>query len=92
MTKTYTFYDDSWWDRPGCSCCAGGLVECYNSTDTDGYMGSASSEDDCYAQAIITESRKCGCEIDDEYEIYCMQLPELKAMAEKLDITVTIVS
>lgn len=41
MTKVYTFYDDSWYDQPGCSCCGGFLMEAYNSSDTSCNLGTA---------------------------------------------------
>ena len=89
MTKTYTFYDDSWWDWPPCDCCQGGLVECYNSSDTDCNLGSAHSLEDCYVQAISTE-------VDEDYETtakyYEMTLEQLEVKAQELGIEIKIIS
>lgn len=88
MTKTYTFYDDSWWDWPPCDCCQGGLVECYNSSDTNCNLGSAHSLEDCYVQAIKTES-----DIYAEDEgLWEMDLDALKQIAKELCIEVEIIS
>ena len=53
--KTYTFYDDSWYDNPPCDCCDGYWMWSYNSSQVNGNFGSAFSEEDCYLQAIATE-------------------------------------
>lgn len=89
MTKTYTFYDDSWWDWPPCDCCQGGLIECYNSSDTGCNLGSAHSLEDCYVQAIITE-------VDEDYETtakyYEMTLEQLEVKAQELGIEIKVIS
>lgn len=55
--KTYTFYDEGYYDQPpGCSCCEGTYMECYNSDDTDCDLGSAHDYESCYYQAIMTET------------------------------------
>lgn len=88
--KTYTFWDDSWWDSNGCSCCPDTLMECYNSYDTDGRLGSAHSKEWCYVHSIITE---IGWEIipeDYEEKLWEMSVDELKVEAANLNITVEI--
>ena len=90
--KTYTFYDDSYYDQPGCSCCEGFYMECYNSEDTDCNLGSAHDYESCYYQAILTELGTEG--VTDEYrdDLYCMQLDELKQIAKELNIRVRVIS
>ena len=87
MTK-FVFYDDSWYDRPPCDCCLGGWVECYNSSDTDSNLGSAHSEEECYMQAIKTESNAY-MEDDGLWEL---ELPELKKITEELGVKVEVIS
>jgi len=89
--KTYTFFDDSWYDQPGCSCCGGFYMECYNSEDTDCNLGTAHSEEDCYVQATLTELSTE--EVTDEHRegLYSMSLKELKQVAKDLNIKVRIV-
>ena len=88
MNKKFTFYDDSFYERPPCDCCPGYWMECYNSSDTNCNLGSAHSEEDCYVQAIKTES-DAYMEDDGLWE---MELPELKKIAEELGIVVEIIS
>ena len=90
--KTYTFYDEGYYDQPGCSCCEGIYMECYNSEDTDCNLGSAHDYESCYYHAILTE---LGTEdVTDEHRegLYCMRLDELKQIAKDLKIKVKIVS
>lgn len=89
--KTYYFTDDSYWDSPGCSCCEPCLMECYNCENTDPNMGSASSEDGCYVQAIVTELG--GYHIVPQElldELYEKDYNDLKQMADDLGIEVRI--
>ena len=88
MNKKFTFYDDSWYDRPPCDCCMGGWVECYNSSATKSNLGSAHSEEDCYVQAIKTESNAY---MEDD-SLWELDLHDLKKIAEELDIVVEIIS
>lgn len=90
--RTFTFYDDSWFDQPECSCCDGSWVEAFNSSDTDCNLGSAHSEEDCYVQAILTELGSAT--VSDKYsdELYQMNLKALKQIATVLGIKVEIVS
>lgn len=90
MTKTYTFYDDSWWDNPGCSCCPSTLMEAYNSSDTDCNLGTASSLEDCYVQAIVTEVSICNIPCDDN--IWDEPLENLEVIAQGLGIEIKIIS
>lgn len=90
--KTFTFYDEGYYDQPGCSCCEGTYMECYNSDDTDCNLGSAHDYESCYFQAILTE---LGTEdVTDEHRegLYSMSLKELKEIAKDLNIKVSIVS
>lgn len=83
--KKFTFYNDSWYDSwIGCDCCPGQWMECYNSNDTAPNFGSAHSEEDCYAQAIMTELG------DYNEEYWSMDLEELKEVAKSLNIIVEI--
>ena len=88
MTKVYKFYDDSYYDRPPCDCCLGGWIECYNSSDTHSNLGSAHSEEDCYVQAIKTESDT----YTDDDNLWEMDLDSLKKIAKELCIEVEIIS
>lgn len=88
MSKKYTFYDDSWYERPPCDCCLGEWVECYNSSDTDSNLGSAHSEEECYVQAIKTES---SAYMEDD-SLWELELEQLEKIAEELDIVVEIIS
>lgn len=88
MTKVYTFYDDSWYDQPGCSCCGGFLMEAYNSSDTSCNLGIASCLEDCYIHAIKTES-DVYMEDDNLWEL---EISELKKIAKELCIEVCIIS
>lgn len=65
--KCFTFYDEGYYDQPGCSCCEGFYMECYNSDDTDCNLGSAHDYESCYYQAIMTETgvESCGLNIDE---------------------------
>lgn len=89
MTK-YTFTNDTYWDSRGCDCCEDTEMTCFNSEDTDIRLGSASSVEDCYAQAIITE---LSCDlVSDDYKdhLYQMSLRSLKDTAKGLGIKVEI--
>ena len=88
MSKTYTFYDDSYYERPPCDCCSGGWVERYNSSDTNSNLGSAHSEEDCYVQAILTETDI----YDEDDDLWCQPLKYLKRIAEELGIEIKIIS
>lgn len=90
--RTFTFYDEGYYDQPGCSCCDGSWVEAFNSSDTDCNLGSAHSEEDCYVQAIITDLGYAT--ISEEYkdELYQMSLKSLKQVAIILGIEVKIIS
>ena len=89
--KTYTFYDDSWYDNPPCDCCDGYWMWSYNSSQVNGNFGSASSEEDCYLQAIATElGYQYWEDVPDEYRE--MSYNELKFLAENTGIKVEIVS
>lgn len=88
MTKCFTFYDDSYSYSNGCDCCEGGWVECYNSSDTQSSLGSAHSVEDCYVQAIITESDT----YKEDEELWELDLDSLKKIAKELCIEVRIIS
>ena len=90
--KVYKFYDEGWWDQPGCSCCNDTYYECYYSDDTDCNLGFVHSLEEVYVQAIITSM--CGMSVvTDELrdELYQMELDELKSMSKDLNISVKIV-
>ena len=87
MTK-FVFYDDSYYDQPGCSCCEGFLMEAYNCSDTDSRLGTASCLEDCYVQAIKTES---DAYMEDD-SLWELELSELKKIADDLGIVVEIIS
>lgn len=90
--KTYTFYDDSWYDNPPCDCCEGSWIPCFNSSDTDCNLGSAGSIEDCYVQAILTEIGRNNIPEDYEDFLYQMSLEELKEEAMNLNIEIEVVS
>jgi len=55
MIKHY-WRDDSFWERPSCSCCEGCLMECYNLVDDLGdYIGphSLHSVEECYLESYM---------------------------------------
>ena len=87
MSK-FVFYDDSFYERPPCDCCPGYWMECYNNSDTNSNLGSAHSEEECYVQAIKTES---DAYMEDEC-LWEMDLDELMVIAKELDIIVEIIS
>lgn len=89
--KTYTFYDDGWFDNPPCDCCDGYWMESYNSSQVNGNFGSAFSEEDCYLQAIATE---LGYQYwEDVPDIYrAMEYSDLKKVADILKIKVEVIS
>lgn len=91
--KTYTFFDDSYFASNGCDCCADTYMECYNSNDTDCNLGSAHNREDCYIQAIMTETGvdSCGAEYRGEH-LELMSLEQLKQVTKMLKIKVEIVS
>lgn len=89
--KVFTFYDDSWYDQPGCSCCEGVLMEAYNSGDTDCNLGTAHSYEDCYVQAITTECDGSPPLLVDK-ELWELNIKELKAIAKQMNIKVEIIS
>jgi len=88
--KTYTFYDDSWYDQPPCDCCQGGWMWSYNSDQVSGNFGSASSEEDCYLQAIATEK---GWEYWEDVpdDLREMDYDQLKNIADSMNIEVRII-
>ena len=88
MNKKFTFYDDSFYERPPCDCCLGGWVECYNSSDTNSNLGSAHSEEDCYVQAIKTE---CDVYMEDD-SLWELDLHELEKIAEEIGVRVEVIS
>lgn len=88
MTKTYTFYDEGYYCSNGCDCCEDVYMECYNSSDTDCNLGSAHSEEDCYVQAIVTESDA----YKEDEGLWEMDLDALKQIAKELCIEVEIIS
>lgn len=57
MTKTFYFYDDTWWDSNGCSCCDDVEMTCYNISEADhptfAGQGSAHSKEDCLKQVLF---------------------------------------
>lgn len=89
MTK-YTFYEDSWWDYNGCSCCDPSWMEAYNSDDTLCGMGTAHSEEDCYIQAILTELGE-GYSTETADSLYELDIDTLKEKAKLLGVEVEIV-
>ena len=92
MTK-FTFYDDSWYDQPGCSCCEGFLMEAYNCSDTDSNLGTASCLEDCYVQAIITEAQKQGVDLyANDDSLWEQPLKSLKIIAKEFGIQIEIIS
>jgi len=91
QSKKYTFWDDSWYDSgPGCDCCPGQWMWAYNSNDTADWLGTAHSEEDCYAQAIITELDIIDPDECDKY--WSLNIHQLEQVAEYLDIEVEIMS
>mgnify|MGYP001194201431 CR=1 FL=1 len=90
--KTFTFYDDGYYDKPGCSCCEDTYVERYNSDDIDRNLGPAHSYEDCYCYAILTELGVDNVTEDYQEDLYCMSLKELKQFAKDLNIRVVIAS
>ena len=89
--KTYTFFDDSWYDNPPCDCCDGYWMWSYNSSQVNGNFGSAFSEEDCYLQAIATElGYQYWEDVPDEYRE--MSYNDLKFLAENTGIKLEIVS
>lgn len=90
----YTFFDDSYWDSPGCSCCEPWYMEAYNSEKTDCNLGTASSREDCYIHAIITELGKNNGHIPQDLldQLYGASYDTLKAEAKRLKIKVEIIS
>lgn len=52
----YRFNNDSWWDDPGCDCCEGTLMDCYN-IDTNLHPemvqnGTSHSIEDCMIDVL----------------------------------------
>ena len=90
--KTYTFYDEGYYDQPGCSCCEGIYMECYNSGNTDCNLGSAHSHEHCYFQAILTELGVENTTGVVREALYCMPLRDLKQTAKDLGIKVEVIS
>lgn len=90
MTKHYIFKDDSYWEKPPCSCCEDYLVESYNSEQTSSNLGSAMDESDCYLQSIATEKGWMSWR-DIPYDFNEMSYNELVEEASKMGITVEIV-
>ena len=90
--KTYRFYDEGYYDQPGCSCCECFYMECYNSDDTDCNLGSAHDYESCYYQAILTELGAGIVSSEYREELYCMCLVELKELAKDLGVKVEIIS
>ena len=89
--KTFTFFDDSWFDNPPCDCCDGCWMWSYNSDQVCCNFGSAYSEEDCYIQAIATEmGYEYWEDFPDTYRL--MNYAELKKVADILKIKVEIVS
>ncbi len=91
-TKTYTFYDEGYYDQPGCSCCEGVYMECFNSEDTDCNLGSAHDYESCYYQAILTELGVDNVTEEHREGLYSMGLKELKQVAKDLNIKVEVIS
>ena len=88
--KTYTFFDDSWFDNPPCDCCDGCWMWSYNSSQEKGNFGSASSEEDCYMQAIATEmGYEYWEDFPDTYRL--MEYSDLKKVTDLLGIDVVFV-
>lgn len=87
----FYFTDDSWWDSPGCSCCAATLMEAYNSEDTDPSLGTAHYKLECYIQAINTVllKRNRYCYFDPE-ALYLMEEEEIEALCVAMEIEVEI--
>lgn len=93
MTKVYNFQDDSWWNNPPCDCCSSDLMICYNCGQTVEELGSAHTEEECYAQALAHYLA-----LDGEYltlatlhELFSEQpLEYLVQLSDKLDIVVEI--
>lgn len=85
--KTYKFTDDSYYESPGCSCCDSYCVNVFNSDDTSPNLGSAHSEEECYIQAIATES---GWEFWEDVpdDLHELTYNELKKVANDMGIVV----
>lgn len=83
--KIYSFQDDSLYVSNGCSCCDSTWLPCWNSEDTLVGLGSAHSEEECYAQALITEEI-----LSYTGEAYEFSLEELEQMAEESNVIVLI--
>ena len=89
--KEYLFTDDSYWASNGCDCCEDTFLEAYNSEDVDHSLGSASSIEDCYVQAIVTETGSF-CIGSTMHEILRgKSLAELKDLARLMKIEVSII-
>ena len=91
LTKSYQFYDESYYYSNACDCCQGGWINSFNSDQVNGNFGSAFSEEDCYLQAIATEmGYEYWEDFPDTYRL--MDYAELKKVADLLGIKVEIVS
>lgn len=91
MTKSYQFYDESYYYSNGCDCCERSWVSSFNSSQVVGNFGSAYSEEDCYLQSISTELGYWYYEdIPSEYRE--MDYDELKFFAENMGLKVEIIS
>lgn len=93
MDKHFTFYAGSWWDSV-CDCCEPTKMEYHNSDDTDGSLGSAQSEEDCYAQAIVTVLGRDNLVTEEEdlsHIFHYLDLDQLIRIADNIGIVVEIV-
>lgn len=90
LSKCYVFFDDSYYDNPGCSCCPETYMECFNSEDTSPSLGSAHSVEDCWVQAIISEIGRYNISDDYEESLWYMSLEDLKEEAKNLNIEVIV--
>ena len=93
MNKHFVFTNDSMHISNGCSCCEPDYMEVYNSDETDGTLGSAHSEEECYVQAIITVlgRENINDEIEEGLRILENDFNALLRITERMGITVEIV-
>ena len=93
MNKHFVFTNDSMYVGNGCSCCEPDYMEVYNSDETDGTLGSAHSEEECYVQAIMTVlgRENINDEIEEGLRILENDFNALLRITERMGITVEIV-
>lgn len=93
MNKHFVFTNDSMYIDNGCSCCEPDYMEVYNSDETDGTLGSAHSEEECYVQSIVTVlgRENINDEIEEGLRILENDFNALLRITKRMGITVEIV-